>query len=147
MHHASTYLLDVSSLTLPADLAPCKDCQIGKMLDCAFPASGKQASHPLALVHTDLIGPMLMEPCSHARYILIFIDNCTGYALLSFLQAKSDYLSNFCNMISWAETFTGHALVSVYLDQGGEFMGQEFQMFLTSKGITHQTSVPHSLTK
>ena len=114
------------------------------MPDCAFPTSNKWASCPLALVHTDLIGPMPMEPRSHARYILTFIDNYTGYALLSFLQVKLDCLSNFCNMVSWAETFNGHALASMHLDQGGEFMGQEFQMFLTSKGITHQTSVPHT---
>ena len=114
------------------------------MPDHAFPASGKQASCPLALVHTDLIGHMPTEPCSHARYILTFIDDCTGYALLSFLWAKSDCLSNFCNMVSWAEIFTGHTLAFMHSNQGGEFMGQEFQMFLTSKGITHQTSVPHT---
>ena len=83
--HASTHLSDVPLLTLPANLAPCKDCQIGKMPDHAFPASGKQASRPLALVHTDLIGPMPIEPCSCARYILTFIDDCAEYALLSFL--------------------------------------------------------------
>ena len=142
--HASTHLLGVPSLTLPADLASYKGCQIVKIPDHAFPAFGKQASCPLALMYTDLIGPMSMEPHSHARYILTFIDDCTGYALLSFLQAKSDCLSNFCNMVSWAETFTGHTLASVHLDWGGEFMGQEFQMFLTFKGITHQTSVPHT---
>ena len=83
--HASTHLSGVPSLTLPADLAPCKGCQIGKMPDCAFPVSGKRASYPLALVHTDLIDPMPREPHSCARYILTFIDDYTGYALLSFL--------------------------------------------------------------
>ena len=114
--HTSTYLSGVPSLTLPADLAPCKGCQIEKMPDHAFPAFGKQASCPFALVHTDLIGPMPMEPHSCARYILTFIDDCTGYALLSFLWAKSDCLSNFHNMVSWAETFTGHTLASVCSD-------------------------------
>ena len=32
----------------------------------------------------------------------------------------------------------------MHLDQGGEFMRQEFQMFLTSKDVTHQTSIPHT---
>ena len=47
-------------------------------------------------------------------------------------------------MVSWAETFPGHTLAFVHLDKEGEFMGQKFQMYLTSKGITHQTSVPHT---
>ena len=88
LHHASIHLSGVPTLTLPKDLPPCKGCQIGKMPDRAFPASEKWASHPLALVHMDLVGPMPTEPRSRARYILTFIDNHTGYALLSFLRAK-----------------------------------------------------------
>ena len=66
--HASTHLSGVPSLSLPADLAPYKGCQIGEMPDCAFPAFGKQASCPLVLVHTDLVDPMPTVLCSHARY-------------------------------------------------------------------------------
>ena len=137
LHHASTHFSGVPLLTLPADLALYKGCQIGKMPDHAFPTSGKQASYPLALVHTNLIGPMPIEPHSHARYTLTFVDDYTGYAFLSFLWAKLDCLSNFHNMVSWAEIFTGHTLVSVHSGQGGEFMEQEFQTFLTSNGVTH----------
>ena len=111
--HASTHLSGVPSFTLPADLAPCKGCQVGKMPDHAFPAFDKWTSHPLALVHIDLIGSMPMEPHSCTRYILTFIDDCTEYALLSFLWAKLDCLSNFHNMVSWAKTFTGHTLASM----------------------------------
>ena len=46
-------------------------------------------------------------------------------------------------MVSWAKTFTGHWLASVCSDRGGEFISHEFQAFLSSKGVTHQTSVPH----
>ena len=68
-------------------------------------------------LYMDLIGPMPTEPCSHARYILTFIDDYTGFALLSFLWVKLDYLSNFCNMVSQAETFTGNTLASMRSDQ------------------------------
>ena len=64
--HASTHLTSVPLLTLPSNLTPWKGYQIEKMPDCAFPASSKWASCPLALVYIDLIGPMPMEPCSHA---------------------------------------------------------------------------------
>ena len=47
-------------------------------------------------------------------------------------------------MVSWAETFTGHSLTSVHLDCGGEFMAGELQQFFTSRGVIHQTSVPHT---
>ena len=95
LHHVSTHLSGVASLNLPADLAPCKGYQIRKMPDCTFPAFDKWVSCPLTLVQIDLIGPMPTKPCSCARYILTFIDDCTEYALLSFLQAKLDCLPNF----------------------------------------------------
>ena len=47
-------------------------------------------------------------------------------------------------MVFWAETFTGHSLTSVHSDRGGEFMAGELQQFFTSRGVTHQTSVPHT---
>ena len=122
---------------------PCAGCALGKMPDCSFPGSSKWTSSPLALVHTDLIGPMLIELHSCTSYILTFIDNHMGYTLLAFLWVKSDVKKHFRNMVSWAETFTGHHLASLHLDQGGEFMSHEFQVFLSSKGVTHQTSIPH----
>ena len=47
-------------------------------------------------------------------------------------------------MVSWAETFTDHSLTSICSDQGGEFMAGELQLFFRSRGISHQTSVPHT---
>ena len=47
-------------------------------------------------------------------------------------------------MVSWAETFSGHSLTSVCSNCGGEFMAGELQQFFMSKGVTHQTSVPHT---
>ena len=47
-------------------------------------------------------------------------------------------------MVSWAETFTGHLLISVRSDRGGEFMAGELQSFFRFRGVTHQTSVPHT---
>ena len=98
------------------------------MLDCPFPGSSKHASRLLSLVHTDLISPFPVEPHSHARYILMFIDDFTGYALVAFLRVKSATKLHFQNMVSWAETFTGHRLASVRSDRGGEFMSHEFQI-------------------
>ena len=43
---------------------------MGKMANRPFLSSDKRAAQPLALVHTDLIGPMSVEPCSHAKYVL-----------------------------------------------------------------------------
>ena len=114
------------------------------MVNQPFLSSDKRAAQPLVLVHTDLIGPMPVEPHSYAKYVLIFIDDYSGYALVVFIHNKDTTAQHFQSMAHWAETFTGQLLTSVCSDQGWEFLGKELQMFFLSRGITHQTSVPHT---
>ena len=47
-------------------------------------------------------------------------------------------------MVSWAETQTGYRLRSIRSDRGGEYINQSLKMFLLSRGIEHQTSVPRT---
>jgi len=98
----------------------------------------------MPLILLDLVGPMPTESRSCARYVLTFIDDYSGFALVVFLRTKDAVSQHFILMVSWAETFTGHSLTSVRSDQGGEFMAGTLQLFFQSRGITHQTSVPHT---
>ena len=86
------------------------------MHDRSYPASGKRATRPLGLVHTDLVGPMPTESRTRARYVLTFIDDYSGYALVAFIRNKDATSQHFKAMVSWAETFTGHLLTSVHSD-------------------------------
>ena len=114
------------------------------MHDCPYTPLDKRSTRPLALVHTDVVEPMPVEPCSRSCYILTFIDDFSGYALVAFVRTKDAVPQHFRSMVSWAETFTGHTLTSVHSDQGGEFLDRDLQTFFSSRGITHQTSVPHT---
>ena len=87
---------------------------------------------------------MPVEPCSCAKYVLTFIDDHSGYALVVFIHNKDAIAQHFQSMACWAEIFTGQLLTSVCSDQQGEFLGKELQTFFLSRGITHQTSVPHT---
>jgi transposase InsO family protein len=87
---------------------------------------------------------MPTESRSWAHYVLTFIDDFSGYSLVAFLRSKDATSQHFKAMVTWAEIFTSHSLTSVRSDREGEFMAGELQMFFKSKGITHQTSVPHT---
>ena len=93
------------------------------MHDRPYTPSDKWSTRPLALVHTDVVEPMLVEPRSQSCYILTFIDNFSGYALVAFIRTKDAVLQHFRGMVSWAEIFTGLTLTSVCSDRGGEFLG------------------------
>ena len=81
---------------------------------------------------------------SHNKWIITFIDDALGSAALHFLQSKADAVHCFQDLVSWAEAQTGYWLRSVHSDQRGEYINDDSRMFLLSRGIEHQTSVPHT---
>lgn len=52
-----------------------------------------RASMPLALVHTDLCGPMSETSFSGASYMLVVVDDFSRYTWVYFLKLKSEALS------------------------------------------------------
>ena len=144
LRQATSQVSGMPTLVVPSSLAPCKGCTLGKMHDRSYTPSDKRSTRPLALVHTDVVGPMPVEPRSRSRYILTFIDDFSDYALVAFIRTKDAVPPHFHSMVSWTEAFTGHTLTSVCSDRGGEFLGQDLQTFFLSRDVTHQTSVPHT---
>ena len=39
---------------------------------------------------------------------------------------------------------SGEPIMKLRTDNGGEYMSKDFQAYLTSKGIEHQLTIPHS---
>ena len=89
LRQAPFHVTGLPTVLSPVDPSPCKGCALGKMHDRSYPASEKRATHPLGLVHTDLVGPMPMESRTRARYVLTFINDYSGYALVAFIDRKS----------------------------------------------------------
>ena len=104
------------TVIVPPSLAPCKGYALEKMHDHPYALLDKWATRPLALVHTDVVGSMPVEPCLWSQYILTFIDNFSDYALVAFICTKDAVPQHFCSMVFWAETFTDHLLTSVRSD-------------------------------
>jgi len=141
---ALSYVTGMPSVALLDTDTLCKGCALEKMHDRSYPPSGKHATRPFGLVYSDLVGPMFIESKSCARYVLMFIDDYSGFAVVAFLCTKDAVSQHFKSMVSWAKTSMGHVLISVRSDQGGGFMAGVLQWFFQSRGITHQTSVPHT---
>jgi len=78
---------------------------------------------------------MPTESRTHAYYVLTFIDDYSGIAVVVFLCTKNAVSQHFWSMVSWAETSTGYMLTFVYSDWGGEFMAGTLQSFFQSRGM------------
>jgi transposase InsO family protein len=145
LHHAHKHLKSIPILQdyASAEAGPCKGCQLGKAHQRAFPPSSKRSDRVLGLIHTDLCEfPILSH--SHAKWMITFIDDASGFSALHFLRSKADAVTALQDLIIWAEAQTGYRLRSIRSDRGGEYINQSLRTFLSSRGIEHQTSVPRT---
>ena len=140
----SQNLKGVPSLSIPSTTSPCKGCQLGKQTECTYPDSSKHTQRSLTLVHTDLIGPMPVKSRDQKHYILTFINDFSGFALIACLCNKDDASQSFIEMVKWCKVQTALTLTSVHSDHSGEYMGSALQLFFCTHGVTHQTSAPHT---
>ena len=116
LHAAPFHVTGMPTVALPDQHTPCKCCALGKMHDYPYPPSDKHATCSLGLVHSDLVGPMPTESRACARYVLTFIDDYSGFAVVAFLCTKGAVSLHFKSMVSWTEISIGHSLTSVRSD-------------------------------
>ena len=104
------------------DKSPCEGCQWGKSHRAPFPASEKRASKPLELVHTDEDGPMRTASVLRGyKYFISFLDDFSSLGRAYYLKQKSEALRAFEDFKAWAENITGHKIICIRSDRGGEY--------------------------
>ena len=81
---------------------------MGKAHERESPASSKQATNVLDLIHTDLC-EMLTLSRSYNKWIITFIDDTSGFAALHFLQSKADAVRCFQDLITFIDDTSGFA--------------------------------------
>lgn len=108
-------------------------------------ASGaRRATSPLALLHTDLCGPLAIASLSGSRYILTITDDFSRYTWLYFLTNKSDTLSKFKSFKTMIELQENFKIKVIRLDRGGEYTSHSFAKFCKESGILRQFTQAHT---
>jgi len=122
----------------------CTGCMMGKQHRDAFPSEGKKSSEPLALIHSDLCGPMNTPSLGKAKYFLTFIDDATRFTYISFLQSKDQVFSKFKEFKARVENITGRRIKGLRTDRGTEYVNKELDGFLAQHGIRHDKTAPYT---
>lgn len=78
----------------------------------------------------------------HYKYYLILVDNFTRYTWIFPLKLKSQVKETFIAFKALVENRLNTKIGTLYSDNGGEFVA--LRSFLTSSGISHFTSPPHT---
>lgn len=99
-----------------------------------FSENTMTSTRPLELLYSD-VWSTNQKSVDGFRYYVIFIDHYTKYVWLYPMVKKSDVFTIFSQ-------FKKLQIMSIFSDNGGEF--QKLKSLLSSCGISHFTSPPHT---
>lgn len=122
----------------------CVVCAKGKHTRNSFTKSETTTKQVLELVHSDLAGPMENISYGGAKYMLVFVDDFSRMVFLYFLKQKSEVLEKFIDFKNMMENQMNAKIKIFRTDNGGEYVGKEFEKFCRLSGIEHQLTAPHT---
>jgi hypothetical protein len=98
------------------------------------------ATHRFELVHTDVCSPLPTESLTKHCYILMFIDHCTWYTRVRFLQDKSAVLEKFQSSMAQVKSKFNTSVGAFILTKAGgrgQYTSLAFQKICKVKDINH----------
>ncbi|CAI7913160.1 unnamed protein product [Closterium sp. NIES-53] len=127
------------------EIGSCPTCLETKFTKFPFSSGTGPAKAPLALVHMDVVGPTRTPSLSGNRYFLTIVDDHTRAVWVYPLKTKGEVAAAVLK--EWmprAQRESGHKVKVIRTDNGGEFIGADFESVLKKKGIQHQLTVPYN---
>ena len=141
----SKELVEGVTVSKSAKFSFCEGCVEGKMHRKPFKPVGEILSkRKLQCVHSDVCGPMPKESIGGQKYFVTFIDDYSRCCQVYFMRHKSEVLDKFKEFEAITTNDSGESTGSLRSDNGGEYLSNEFEAYLKSKGIHHEVTVPHS---
>jgi hypothetical protein len=144
-------LLPLKGIVLTNDLLPhsstCPGCQAGKSKQethKSSPTRNQRSTHPCERIHSDLVGPLETASIFGHRYAVSFTCDYTDHVWSIPLKSKDQTFAQFKRIVAVIKTQYGLTVRYFRSDRGGEFMSKEFEAYLGSEGITHETSAPNT---
>lgn len=137
---------EASGIDYDVDLqSPCIPCTEGKQNKQPFPKySFFKSGKKLDLIHSDVCGPMSVASFGGARYLLTFIDDCTGMIFGYYIKNKDEILPVFKSFKEFVENQTKLKIKKLRTMSRRDYLKRPFREFLKDNKIEHQTAVQYS---
>lgn len=87
---------------------------------------------------------MSTESIGGKRYFITFIDDFSRCCRVYFIRQKSEAFEKFKEFELTVTNESGCNIGTLRSDNEGEYVSNEFEEYLKSKGIRHELTVPHS---
>ena len=121
----------------------CPGCTYGKMPNHTFSLNLVHAKEAFELIHLNLKS-FPMNSYQKYKYLIIFIDNYTGFAWTLCMQTKSEFIKYMHDFITLVSMQHNSKVVNWMSDVGGEYKSNAFDVLLKQHGIKILQSAPHT---
>jgi Integrase core domain/GAG-pre-integrase domain len=138
--HPSNKILQFFNSSLLNNVKTCDPWQFAKLHRLLFSESLNKSNELFGLIHSDVWGNAPIESKEGFKYFVTFIDDKSRVTWLYLLKSKREVCSIFQDFCSMIENQFNTTIKVLRTDNGTECMNHNFQTFIRSKGIMHQTS-------
>ena len=98
----------------------------------------------LQLIHSDVCDPMQTESIGGRSYFVTFIDDYSRCCAVYFLKHKSEVFEKFKEFEAIVTNECNDGIKTLRINNGGEYLSDEFKTYLISKRICHEMSAPYT---
>ena len=128
---------------LTKDFEKCEACSQAKITKQPHKNVEKNTKL-LELIHTNLYEFEGKLTCGGNRYFIIFVDDFSKYAYVYLLKNKSEAFEKFKEFLREVENQFGRKIKRFRSNRGREYESINFNSYVQSLGIIHETTPPYS---
>lgn len=122
----------------------CEPCALGKQHRLPFQQSTNAAKQQLALVHTDVCGPLPVTSLGGNHYFVTLLDDYSKLSVVRPLARKSDVAGAVKDTLTYLENHSGCNTKCLRCDNGSEYINDELSTFCSKNGIKLETTVRYT---
>ncbi|OJT06204.1 Retrovirus-related Pol polyprotein from transposon TNT 1-94, partial [Trametes pubescens] len=122
---------------------PCEACIRAKSTRKHVPTErqGTRASEFGEELHSDVWGAARTVTIGGRKYYISFTDDKSRHSTLYLMRHKSEAFESFKAFEAWLERHHGVKVKFLNVDRGGEYLSEEFKLYLQERGIEYKLSV------
>ena len=122
----------------------CESCLLGKMTKASFTGHSERASDLLGLMHTNVYGLISSQARWDFHYFITFTNDFSRYGHVYLMKHKSKSFKKFKKFKNEIQNQLSKSIKELWLDQGGEYLSQEFDNYLKECAIISQLTPPRT---
>ncbi|THG93576.1 hypothetical protein EW026_g7695 [Hermanssonia centrifuga] len=121
----------------------CAACEAAKMTRKPI-QQYREGEHAAAVgyeVHSDIWGPAPVKTLGGRKYYVSFTDNHSRWTMTYLMWTKDKVFHHYQSFVALMKAHHGVAVKLLHLDQGGEYLSNRFNTYLSEQGMKRRLTV------